>query len=204
MRRSEYDSHDPEEFAIIVSTAEVGHLGLVTPDGYPRVVPINFVADGTTIYLHGASAGEKYGVLQATPKVTFSVEIPYSIIPSYWISPDYVGGATHYFKSILIRGTGRIIDDLTEKARALQLLMEKYQPEGQFPPVSTDNPLYGEILKKTAVFRIDPVHIDMKIKFPFNKPDSFIRSLIDKLTARSSGPDLATAEVLRKHLNTNT
>jgi hypothetical protein len=43
MRRSELESKDPADFAALMSTS-VGHLGIITPDGYPRVVPVNFAA----------------------------------------------------------------------------------------------------------------------------------------------------------------
>jgi nitroimidazol reductase NimA-like FMN-containing flavoprotein (pyridoxamine 5'-phosphate oxidase superfamily) len=200
MRRDEFKSDDRQEFEYITRMAEVGHLGVVVADGYPRVVPVNFAVDGTTVYFHGATEGEKFLALESSPKVTFSIELPLSIIPSYWIGRENAGGATHYYKSILMRGTGQVVTDVTDKAHGLQLLMEKYQPEGGYRRVTAADPFYLDIVRNTAVFRVDPVQIDIKIKLPFNKPEEFRRSLIERLTARAQGPDLATAAALRKSL----
>jgi nitroimidazol reductase NimA-like FMN-containing flavoprotein (pyridoxamine 5'-phosphate oxidase superfamily) len=184
MRRSEYKSDDPAEYRFITETAEVGHLGFITPDGYPRVVPLNFVADSRVIYFHGATGGEKYEVLKANPKVTFNIDIPYSILPSYWTSKENAGTKTCLFKSVLIRGRCKVVDEDVECIKALNLLMERYQPEGRYKPISADEPIYANLLKTTAVFRIDAEQTDIKIKFPKNKPDEHKKMLIDKVKAR--------------------
>ncbi|MBU0982801.1 MAG: pyridoxamine 5'-phosphate oxidase family protein, partial [candidate division Zixibacteria bacterium] len=53
MRRHEYTCDDPDAFAAIVNETSIGNLGIVTPDGYPRVVPVNFAVIGETVYFHG-------------------------------------------------------------------------------------------------------------------------------------------------------
>jgi nitroimidazol reductase NimA-like FMN-containing flavoprotein (pyridoxamine 5'-phosphate oxidase superfamily) len=201
MRRYEYFSDDMTEYDAIMAAVAIGYLGIETPDGYPRVVPVDFVTMERVIYFHGATAGEKYEVLVKTPKVTFSADIPYSVIPSYWISPESAGGATRYFKSVLIRGQGLVVSDQAEKCRALQAILDKYQPEGGFVPVTPKESLYHHLLKSTAVFRIDAEQIDIKIKFPKDKPEAFRRMLVAKLTARAQGSDLATAREIEKSLS---
>ncbi len=200
MRRIEYQSNDPEEFRLIVETALVGHLGIITPDGFPRVVPVNFAARDNRVYFHGAVAGEKYEVLSTEPKVTFNAYLGYSIIPSYWIGIRHARGATMLYRSILIKGIATLVADVGEKCLALQLLMEKYQPEGNFVSVSPDAKAYDNILPKTAVFRIDPEQIDIKNNFPRNKSREFKKKLITNLRTRAIGNDLATAEELEKVL----
>src|SRR4030043_2386185 len=97
---------DNEIFTDIMKEAPVGHLGLVDASGYPRVVPLNFVFVRESIYFHGGKHGEKYHLLSCSPKVTFSVDVPYALIPSYWVNADRGCSITQFFKSVLIRGQG--------------------------------------------------------------------------------------------------
>lgn len=198
MRRSEYSSDDPAEFDFIAGQAMVGYLGILTSDGYPRVVPVNFVAKGQIIYIHGAVAGEKYEAIKANPRVTFSVDIPYSVIPSYWISGENARGATMLYKSILIKGKAQSVENNQEKCAALQSLMEKYQPEGRFLPIDPDQPEYENMLKITAVYRINPEKITVKNNFPSQKTRDFKANLIKNLRERGEKIDLKTAKELEK------
>ncbi len=165
MRRDEFASTEKSEFDFLMKNAEVGYLGLVDKNCYPRIVPINFTAIGKTIYFHGALEGEKFDLIKKNPKVAFSVDIPYSFIPSHWINKNYACTVTQFFKSVHIRGNGEIVDDVTEKAKALQALMEKYQPEGKFKTISTDHSIYRKALTEVGVFKIKSDDISLKIKF---------------------------------------
>ena len=43
MDKLDYTPDEAAEFDLIARTAPVGYVGIVTPDGYPRVVPMNSV-----------------------------------------------------------------------------------------------------------------------------------------------------------------
>ena len=200
MRRREFQSDNPEEFDWITQSGSVGHLGIMDSGGFPRIVPLNFVALNQCVYFHGALDGEKFEIFQSSPKVTFNIAIPYSVIPSYWVAKDYACPATTYFKSVHIRGYGKIVETLEEKAIALQAFMEKYQPEGGYKPISLSEPLYEKPLQKVAVFRIDPIQIDIKEKFGQNLSSKARLDLIAKLESRNQGSDQQTADEIRKTL----
>ena len=46
MRRNEFYTDDIKTIREILDRAEVGYLGINTPEGQPRVVPVNFVRMG--------------------------------------------------------------------------------------------------------------------------------------------------------------
>jgi hypothetical protein len=142
LRRSELESKDAEIFAEVARDAEVGELGLVTADGTPRVVPLNFAAVGEAVYFHGG---------------------------------------------------------LDEKARALQALMEKYQPEGGFDEIRADDPIYSKALRGVAVFRVSGAWT-AKVKFGVNEAEKHRRLWIEKLRERGEDRDLATALEIEKTL----
>jgi len=188
-------------YEMLTRRVTVGHLGIITPDGYPRAVPVNFAAVGEKVYFHGASSGEKYDAFAAGQRVTFSIDLPYSAIPSYWRSEDYACPATQFFKSVLIRGRGAIVNDTTEKATALQTLMEKHQPEGGFERITGDDPLYSKALAEVTVFRIDPDRIDVREKFGDHLSRETRQQLIGKLRERGRKRDLETALEMEKRLD---
>jgi len=194
---------DPEGSAYesVTSRVTVGHLGIITPDGYPRTVPVNFAAIGDKVYFHGASSGEKYDAFATGRRVTFSIDLPLSAIPSYWRSEGYACPATQFFKSVLIRGRGAIVNDTAEKARALQALMEKHQPEGGFERITGDDPLYSKALAEVTVFRIDPDRIDVREKFGDHLSRETRQQLIGKLRERGRERDLETAREMEKRLD---
>ena len=182
----------------IAAEIDVGYLGISTPDGYPRVVPVNFATIENTIYFHGATSGEKFEAFRNGRKVTFCIAVPYSMIPSYWRSERFGCPATQYFKSALVKGRGAVVDDPQEKARALQALMDKHQPEGGFAPFDYADKLYRAAIDEVAIFRIDPDQVDIKIKFGQNLTEPTRRKIIQKLHERGRALDLRTAEEMVK------
>ncbi len=200
MRRKDFMSKDYDELEAIAKHCEVGYLGIHDPDGYPRIVPLNFLLIDRCIYFHGAQEGEKLNVLSTNPKVTFSLVEPHSLIPSYWIAKDYACPATALYKSIYFRGQGNLVHDLGEKAMALQSFMEKYQPEGNYQPIIATDPMYTKQLQRVSVFKIVPTQIDMKFKFGQNFSVKKRRELIEKLQERNRGVDMQTAEEIKRTL----
>lgn len=200
MRRDELRSTDPALFAELAVAVEVGELALVTADGSPRVIPLNFAAVGETVYFHGALAGEKFDLCRdGGAPCSFAVTRPYSLIPSTWTAPRYACPATHFFKSVEIRGRCGLVDDPAEKARALQALMEKYQPDGGFDPITADDPVYAKALAGVGVFRIRGDWTG-KEKFGVNERAELRRRWVEKLRERGAPRDLETALEIEKTL----
>ncbi|MFZ5981641.1 MAG: pyridoxamine 5'-phosphate oxidase family protein [Candidatus Zixiibacteriota bacterium] len=201
MRRNEFYTDDKKIIDEILDRTEVGYLGLITFDNQPRVVPVDFVRIEDIVYFHGASEGEKFESLRGSDKVTFHVSISLAVIPSYWISVKSAGGATHFFKSVQIDGRAFMVEDLKEKAKILQKLMEKYQPEGGFKEITPDDKMYTNLLRVTAVTGIKPERVNAKIKVGQNYPVERRRELINKLLERGREIDKVTAEAIRETFN---
>lgn len=199
MRRNELQSLDENDFNFVMENAVIGCVGLVDNNGFPRIVPLNFVAIDKNIYFHGALDGEKYDLVQSSPKATFSVHIPYSFVPSYYQNEKYACPATHLFKSVHIRGIASQVSDLDEKALALQKLMEKYQPGGRYTPISADLSLYKNALKEVGVFMIKSDEITVKIKFAQNEKTEVREAIIDLLQKRDTDLDRLTIAEMHKY-----
>lgn len=204
MRRDEFGSSENTDFSYIVNNAIVGHLGLISRSGYPRIVPLNFVAIDDIVYFHGAKEGEKYDLLIESPNVAFSIDIPYSFIPSHFQSKKSACPATHFFKSIHIRGKGLEVSDIPEKANALNHLMEKYQPEGKYVQMSASENMYIKPLEEVGVFKIQPDEITMKIKFGQNLSENKFNEVITALENRGEDLDKATIVEMKNRYKSET
>ena len=77
MRKREREITDLEEIRSILDQCKILHLGL-SDEGQPYVVPLNYgyLLEGNTLtfYLHGATEGYKYEVIQKNPRVSFAME----------------------------------------------------------------------------------------------------------------------------------
>lgn len=200
MRRSELESRDPDLFLEVARDADVGYLSLVTPGGWPRSVALNFAVSGETVYFHGALAGEKCEAIGAGVKAGFTMVKPYSYIPSYFTAPDHACPATHFFKSVEIKGRCEPVTDPAEKARGLQALMDKYQPEGRFKPLDPADPAYRKAIERVGVFRVVPDSWTAKRKFGQNEPKRVREMIIAGLRTRGGPGDEDTIQEMEQDL----
>ena len=93
-----------EECHKVLKAAKRGVLSLIGEEGYPYGVPVNFVYDEkeNIIYIHGAREGHKIDAINNNNKVSFT-----TWDDGYKKSGDWAW----YVTSVIIRGTGELIDD---------------------------------------------------------------------------------------------
>ena len=109
-------------------------------DGYPYAVPINYVYDGTSIYIHSAAQGHKIDALRRNPKCSLCVVDKDDVIPEEF---------TSYFRSVIAFGTACFVESADEKIAALRLLGGKYSP-GIDPEAEI-----ARFIKTVCIVRID-------------------------------------------------
>ena len=113
---------DPEQIRHILDTAKVLNLGLSQNDE-PYVVPMSYgytMEDGKlTLYLHSAVRGKKLDMIQANPKVFFSMDC--DRMPFEGRVPCQYGIV---YSSIMGRGTATLVEDVEEKKQAMSILMK--------------------------------------------------------------------------------
>ena len=137
--------------------------------------------------------------MRTNPKATFSVDLPFALIPSYWQSKRSAEPTSYFFKSLHIRGTGTIVTGLEVKAKVLQTMMEKYQPEGGHDKIETSNLIYKRPLEKVCVFQVKTEELTQKIKFGQNYTDRLIEPIIEGLRERGLPMDLETIDNIIKY-----
>jgi uncharacterized protein len=201
MRRRVFESSDEAVLEQLMKEVPIGELGIVDAEGYPRIVPVNFAFLDGAVYFHGALAGEKHALLSQRPRATFMVYRAYSSIPSTVWSTDGSGcPASICYRSAHVRGRGSIVEDVGEKALALQRLMEKDQPEGGYRHFVEDAGWYEASLRGVGVFKVEAESISVKNKFVQHKSREDQLKLLAFLEARALPVDLETARIVRGQL----
>lgn len=88
-------------------------------DDYPYAVPVNYVYDGSAIYIHCARQGHKLDAIRRNPRCSLCVVAKDEIHPEKF---------TSHFLSVIAFGKAIIVSDKSEILMAMRLLCEKYSP----------------------------------------------------------------------------
>ncbi len=96
-----------------------GVLALLGDNEYPYAVPVSYVYDNSRIYFHGAKAGHKIDAIRKCSKASFCVIARDEIFPEEY---------TTIFKSVIVFGKIRILEDENEMREAVERLAVKYHP----------------------------------------------------------------------------
>lgn len=143
MRRSERRMDDGRLHALL-NRSQIGRLATINRRGYPIVKPVNFVYMDQKLYLHSSQRGEKVADIQRGSPVCFELDEPIAYAPAAGSACE----AGYYYRSVLIKGRASLLKEVERKRKVLQRLMEKYQPEGGYEPLS------GAEVRKTAIIEI--------------------------------------------------
>lgn len=106
-----------EESIAVLMRGTSGVLAVSGDNGYPYAVPISYAYYGTHIYFHCAKAGHKLDAIKRNHKASFCVIDKDEVIPEEY---------TSYFRSVIVFGTIRIIENEQEKRSAIEKLVLKY------------------------------------------------------------------------------
>lgn len=109
-------------------------------EGYPYAVPVNYVYDGTAIFIHSAAQGHKIDALRRNPKCTLCVVDKDDVIPEEF---------TSYFRSVIVFGKAHFVETTDEKIAALRLLGDKYSPG-----IKPEDEI-ARFIKSVCIVRID-------------------------------------------------
>lgn len=173
----------------LLGRAAIIHLAAVDEQGAPIVRALHAVlVDGELVW-HGSLAGEK-GFLPGHP-VQVAAHEAVAEIPSHFIDPERACPATTYYESVHATGVPSEVTDPLEKARLLQALMAKYQPEGGHRPM--DGPanaaFYRADLAGTRVLRMPLATLTGKSKLGQNRSPEQRQRICEQLWERGRPED---------------
>jgi len=149
-----------EKIIEFLNKQETGRICSIDKEGYPQIIPMNFVYAKDAIYMHSHIKGEKLENISRNSKVGFEVDQSLEFLPSYFTHPTDASQADTLYISVVIKGTGSIVTEKEEKAFALNALMEKYQPEGGYEKILPEM----EVVDEVAIIKVVPTTMRGKYK----------------------------------------
>src|SRR5438046_7416916 len=127
-----YEIQSKQKIIDFLNSQSAGRVASIDKDGCPQVIPMNFVYAHGAIYMHSHPFGEKLDNIRRNPNVGFEVDQHICFLPSYYFHPTDASQADTLYISVVIKGNAVIVEDTEEKAEALNMLMDKYQTEGEY------------------------------------------------------------------------
>jgi nitroimidazol reductase NimA-like FMN-containing flavoprotein (pyridoxamine 5'-phosphate oxidase superfamily) len=121
-RRAGRGAYDRATIEAILDEGLVAHVGFVA-DGQPYVMPMLYARAGQSLYLHGSPLSRLLGAL--------SDEVPVCVTVTLLDGLVLARSAFHHslnYRSVVVLGTARAVEDEAEKRAALDALVEHAVP----------------------------------------------------------------------------
>ena len=134
----------------ILEQGSCGVLALSGDGGYPYAVPLSYLYHQGKLYFHCAKSGHKLDALRREPKASFCVVAQDQVAPLEY---------TTLYRSVIVFGRLRELEDDREKHAAIEALALKYAPQ--------DTPAHREEAIRRdwgplCVLELTPEHISGK------------------------------------------
>lgn len=181
-----------EKIKEFLKVEHIGRISSIDKNGFPQIIPMNFVFLNDAIYLHSHVRGEKLENISRNNKVGFEVDKELEFLPSYFEDPNDASLADTLYISVVMKGVGSFVIDRKEKTLALNALIAKYQPEGQYEPIKSDM----EVLDEVTVIKVTPQTIHGKYKIGQNMNPKDRMDLAQKILKRNSSSSKQTLKIM--------
>ena len=181
-----------EKIKEFLNEEHVGRISSIDENGFPQIIPMNFVFLNDAVYIHSHVKGEKLDNIFRNNKVGFEADRELEFLPSYFEDPCNASLADTLYISVVIKGFASFVSDREEKTLALNGLMKKYQPEGQYDPIKSDM----RVLDAVSIIKITSQTLHGKYKIGQHmKPENRL-NLAQKILKKNSSSALKTLKIM--------
>ena len=181
-----------EKIIEFLGSQQTGRIASIDENGFPQIIPMNFVFINDTVYMHSHIRGEKLDNIRRNQKAGFEVDRSLEFLPSYFSDPTDASLADTLYISVVIKGNASIVSNKEEKTIALNGLMKKYQPEGGYEPIKPDM----DVLKGVEVIKIVPESLRGKYNIGQNMDMKSRVDLARQILERNSHTAKETLDVM--------
>ena len=117
------DITDPKEIESVIQSCPYCMVGITDDEGNPYVVPMNFAYADGVVYLHSGPTGTKQALVKRRPQVCITFCHGHELV---WMHEQMACSYSMKSRSVVCRGRVRLVEDMAEKRRALDLMMRHY------------------------------------------------------------------------------
>ncbi len=121
-RLPERGVYERDEIAAIVDEALICHVGIVH-DGHPVVIPTNHGRVGDALYVHGSPASRLLRAMKRGEEVCVTM----TVVDGLVVAKSAFHNSMNY-RSVVVFGEPRVVDDPVEKERALAAITDHVLP----------------------------------------------------------------------------
>lgn len=197
MRREIFRMKDEDARALLLSAPYL-HLAATGAKGEPILRALNVAPLDDDLCFHGAPVGEKLEALGG--RCVLSAVDHVATVPSTFSDAERACPATTLYRSVQVHGRLERVDAPHEKARALQAIMERFQPEGGHLPIDPAHERYAELYEREVegvmVCRVVVDLVDGKAKLAQNRTRAQRQQLLARLWERGAPDDLRALELV--------
>jgi nitroimidazol reductase NimA-like FMN-containing flavoprotein (pyridoxamine 5'-phosphate oxidase superfamily) len=118
-RLPERGAYDAGTINAILDEALICHVGFVTDEGYPVVIPTIHARSGATLYLHGSPASRMLRAVKGGADVCVTV----TLVDGLVLARSVFHHSMNY-RSVVVFGRPREVTEPDEKLRALEAITE--------------------------------------------------------------------------------
>jgi len=181
-----------EKIKEFLNDEHVGRISSVDVNGFPQIIPMNFVFLNDAIYMHSHVKGEKLDNISNNDKVGFESDRELEFLPSYFEDPHNASLADTLYISVVIKGIASFVSDRSEKTLALNGLMKKYQPEGNYDPLESKM----RVLDAVSVIKVTLKSLHGKYKIGQHMSSNDRMVLAKKILERNSPTAQTTLKIM--------
>lgn len=141
----------PENITMeVLEKGSNGIMSVIGDDGYPYGVPVSYAVMDRKIYFHCAKTGHKIDAIRNCDKVSFTVVEKDEIVQDEF---------TTYFRSVILFGRAKIVEDRELMVKAMMAISGKYCPDMPAPSHKAE---LDKEMPALCIVEITPEHISGK------------------------------------------
>jgi predicted FMN-binding regulatory protein PaiB len=180
-----------------VTNQQLGRFVSVSASGQPHIGLYPFLFLGSSIEMHTHRDDEQLADVRANKKCTFEVDEIHGTIPSHWVHATNAMFATAYHRTVIFECDAEVSEDHGVLGAQQQRLMDHYQPDGGFKPVSAEHAIYRGPFNQIAALTLTIRERKVKWKLAQNRDRETREKLIVELRKRARPTDSGAADALQ-------
>lgn len=164
-RHPERARYDAATVHSILDAGIVAHVGFVV-EGRPRVLPLLYVRVGECLYLHGSTGARLNRTAAREGGIPLCAEV--TVVDGLVLARSVFDHSANY-RSVVVFGEGRLVQEEAEKERFLAALVERLLP-GRSGDARGPRP---DELRQTAVLALPLGEVSAKVRSgdPVDEPE---------------------------------
>lgn len=154
-RAAERAEYDLSHINLILDEALICHVGIVSAEGHPVVIPTIHARGETTLYIHGSPASRLLRSMKSGDEICVTV----TLVDGLVVARSAFHNSMNY-RSVVVFGAPRLVEDRDEKLAALELITDRLI-EGRW---AESRPVLEKEIKGTLVVALPLEEASAKIR----------------------------------------